>query len=106
MICLSGPLRRAAIILPVVVLGTTTGCLATRNDLRVLQGDIATLRTELSRGDTEQRDALARVTALVAVANDSLARISVRTVGTQGDVRGEMRAVRDQLQQLQQQFEH
>ncbi|MEI6741438.1 MAG: tetratricopeptide repeat protein [Gemmatimonadaceae bacterium] len=80
----------------------STGCVATRNDVRILQGDIAALRTELLRDDAEHRDALAQAIKLVTVANDSLARISMRTVGTQGDVRGEMRSVRDQLQQLQQ----
>ena len=80
----------------------STGCVATRNDVRILQGDIAALRTELLRDDAEHRDALAQAIKLVAIANDSLARISMRTVGTQGDVRGEMRTVRDQLQQLQQ----
>lgn len=79
-----------------------TGCVATRNDVRILQGDIAALRTELLRDDAEHRDALAQAIKLVTIANDSLARISMRTVGTQGDVRGEMRTVRDQLQQLQQ----
>ena len=80
----------------------STGCVATRNDVRILQGDLAALRTELLRDDAEHRDALAQAIKLVTVANDSLARISMRTVGTQGDVRGEMRTVRDQLQQLQQ----
>jgi tol-pal system protein YbgF len=38
---------------------------------------------------------------LLAVASDSVAKISARTVGIQGDVRGEMRVVREQLLQVQ-----
>jgi tol-pal system protein YbgF len=87
--------------LPLVVLVTTGGCFATRGDVRIVQSDIATLRTELLKNQQDQKDALAQTQRLIQVASDSLAKVSARTVGIQGDVRGEMRGVREQLLQIQ-----
>lgn len=87
--------------LPLVVLVTTGGCFATRGDVRIVQGDIATLRTELLKNQQDQKDALVQTQRLIQVASDSLAKVSARTVGIQGDVRGEMRGVREQLLQIQ-----
>lgn len=86
---------------PLVALVATGGCFATRGDMRILQGDITAMRAELLQNQLEQKDALAQTQRLLAVASDSLARVSARTVGIQGDVRGEMRAVREQLLQVQ-----
>lgn len=86
---------------PLVALVATGGCFATRNDVRIVQTDVASLRSEMLKSDASLRDQLTQALRLLAVANDSLARISARTVGTQGDVRGEMRAVKDQLSQVQ-----
>lgn len=69
--------------------------------MRILQGDITAMRTEVLKNQLEQREALAQTQRLLQVASDSLARVSARTVGIQGDVRGEMRAVREQLLQVQ-----
>lgn len=88
-------------LVPLVALVATGGCFATRGDLRILQGDITTMRAELLKGQQEQKDALTQTQRLLAVASDSLAKVSARTVGIQGDVRGEMRAVREQLLQVQ-----
>jgi tol-pal system protein YbgF len=88
-------------LLPVLVLVATGGCFATRGDVRILQGDIATMRTDLLKGQQEQRDALTQAYRTLQVVSDSLARVSARTVGMQGDSRGEMRAIREQLLQIQ-----
>ena len=88
-------------LFPLVVLAATGGCFATRGDVRIVQNDIYALRAELLKGQVEHRDALAQTVQLLQVAADSLARISTRTVGIQGDVRGEMRAIREQLVQVQ-----
>lgn len=88
-------------LVPLVALVATGGCFATRGDMRILQGDISAMRAELLQNQLEQKDALAQTQRLLAVASDSLARVSARTVGIQGDVRGEMRAVREQLLQVQ-----
>ena len=88
-------------IVPLAALIAAGGCFATRSDVRIVQSDVASLRTELLRRDTEQRDALVQASRLIATANDSLARIGARTVSIQGDVRGEMRSIKEQLLQVQ-----
>jgi tol-pal system protein YbgF len=88
-------------LVPLVALAATGGCFATRGDMRILQGDITAMRTEVLKNQLEQREALAQTQRLLQVASDSLSRVSARTVGIQGDVRGEMRAVREQLLQVQ-----
>ncbi len=93
--------RRVWRLVPLVALAATGGCFATRGDVRILQGDIAAMRAEVLKGQQDQKDALAQTQRLLAVASDSVAKISARTVGIQGDVRGEMRAVREQLLQVQ-----
>ncbi len=86
---------------PLVLLSTLGACFATRSDVRIVQSDVAALRTELVRNDTEQKDALAAAVKLLRTVSDSVALISSRTVSLQGDVRGEMRAVKEQLLVLQ-----
>ncbi|MBL0172639.1 MAG: tol-pal system protein YbgF [Gemmatimonadaceae bacterium] len=93
--------RRVRRMIPFVALLATGGCFATRSDVRIVQSDVASLRTELLRRDTEQRDALLQASRLIATANDSLGRISARTVSIQGDVRGELRNIKEQLLQVQ-----
>ncbi|MCA0376422.1 MAG: tol-pal system protein YbgF [Gemmatimonadetes bacterium] len=95
-------LRRTLRLAPLLFLPGAVGCFATRGDVRVLQGDIATVRADLMRSQQEHRDALAKVAASLQVVSDSLARVGARTVSIQGDARGDMRAIRDQLLQLQQ----
>jgi tol-pal system protein YbgF len=92
---------RAVRVLPLVALVATGGCFATRSDVRVLQGDIAAMRTDVLKQQAELREALAVTAKQLQVASDSLSRLSARTVGIQGDSRGETRAIRDQLNQLQ-----
>jgi len=93
--------RRVWRMLPLAALVAAGGCFATRSDVRIVQSDVASLRTELLRNDAEQRATLAQALKLLGAASDSLARMSARTVGIQGDVRGEMRAVKEQLLQVQ-----
>lgn len=93
--------RRVWRVLPLTALAAVSGCFATRNDVRIVQSDLVALRTELLRNDADQKAALAQAMSVLAAATDSLARISNRTVSIQGDVRGEMRAVKEQLLQVQ-----
>jgi tol-pal system protein YbgF len=88
-------------IVPLVALVATGGCFATRGDVRILQGDIAATRAELLKNQLDQQEALLQTQRLLQVASDSLTRVSARTVSIQGDVRGDMRAVREQLLQIQ-----
>jgi tol-pal system protein YbgF len=94
-------IRRVWRLVPLTALAVVGGCFATRSDVRIVQSDIATLRTELSRRDAEQKEQLVQAMRLITIANDSLTRISARTVGIQGDVRGEMRQIKEQLLQVQ-----
>ncbi|MCC6242873.1 MAG: tol-pal system protein YbgF [Gemmatimonadaceae bacterium] len=93
--------RRVWRVLPLTALAVVSGCFATRNDVRIVQSDLVALRTELLKNDADQKATLARAMTVLAAATDSLARISARTVSIQGDVRGEMRAVKEQLLQVQ-----
>ncbi|MDQ8161922.1 MAG: tol-pal system protein YbgF [Gemmatimonadota bacterium] len=88
-------------LLPLVALVATGGCFATRGDVRIVQNDLASLRVELLKNQLDQREALTQTMRLLQVATDSLSRVSARTVSIQGDVRGEMRAVREQMLQVQ-----
>ncbi|MEN9508427.1 MAG: hypothetical protein RLZZ621_990, partial [Gemmatimonadota bacterium] len=87
--------------LPLVALMATGGCFATRGDVRLVQGDVASLRADLLRTQQEQQQAIQQTLRLLQVASDSLTRIGARTVSIQGDVRGEMRGIREQLLQVQ-----
>lgn len=88
-------------VVPLVALVATGGCFATRGDVRIVQSDISSLRTEMLKHQVEQRDVLTQTMRMLQVASDSLSKVSARTVGIQGDVRGEMRAIREQLLQVQ-----
>ncbi len=88
-------------LIPLVVLVATGGCFATRGDVRIVQDNVLSLRTELLRQQEQHQESLNQALRLLQLASDSLARVSARTVSIQGDVRGEMRAVREQLLQVQ-----
>ena len=88
-------------LLPLVVLVATAGCFATRGDVRIVQSDISSLRAEILKNQLEQRDALTQTMRMLQVASDSLSKVSARTVSIQGDMRGDMRAIREQMLQVQ-----
>jgi len=88
-------------LVPLVALVATGGCFATRGDVRIVQSDILALRTEVVRQQEQHQETLTQTLRLLQVASDSLSRVSSRTVSIQGDVRGEMRAIREQLLQVQ-----
>jgi TolA-binding protein len=83
----------------------TTACFATRSDVRVLQGDILTLRREAAMADTartRQAEQLnARLTSTLATVNDSLRALGARVVASNGDNRSDFRQVREMIIQLQ-----
>jgi tol-pal system protein YbgF len=84
-----------------VALAATGGCFATRGDVRIVQSDISSLRAEILKNQLEQRDALTQTMRMLQVASDSLSKVSARTVSIQGDMRGDMRAIREQMLQVQ-----
>lgn len=88
-------------LVPLVALLATGGCFATRGDVRIVQNDVLTLRSEMLRQQQQHQESLTQTMRLLQVASDSLSRVGARTVSIQGDVRGEMRAIREQLLQVQ-----
>ncbi|GMV11675.1 MAG TPA: tol-pal system protein YbgF [Gemmatimonadaceae bacterium] len=79
----------------------TAGCFATRNDMRILQGDILSFRTEAARADSARARQLAAVAASLGTVADSVRATSDRLTRFQGDSRGELRAIQQQLLQIQ-----
>jgi tol-pal system protein YbgF len=84
-----------------VVLVATGGCFATRGDVRIVQSDIAALRAELLKSQLAQHEALIQNRQMLERTGDSLSKVSARTVSIQGDLRGELRAIREQMLQVQ-----
>lgn len=105
----SRSVRRALRVLwaPVVVL-TAGACLATRNDVRTLQSDIATLRAETARADSVHRAQAQQAARQVAALADSLrgvnaflVRFSTDVSRFQGDLTLTMHSFGQQLIALQ-----
>jgi tol-pal system protein YbgF len=98
-----GPARRAlALSGATVLLLGSTGCFATRGDMRILQGDINTVRSESQRSAQAQAQALTETARILQAVSDSLSRLSSRQLAFEGDARGEFRRVNEQLIQVQQ----
>lgn len=79
----------------------TAGCFATRSDMRVLQGDILSFRTEAVRADSARARQIASVAAVLGAVADSVRATSDRLTRFQGDTRGDLRAIQQQLLQVQ-----
>ncbi|MEP6765738.1 MAG: tetratricopeptide repeat protein [Gemmatimonadaceae bacterium] len=93
---------RVARLIPLAAFVAASGCFATRNDVRTVQADIASMRTELLKNDTEQRDGLTRAMRTLQAATDSITAMSARMYSIQGNISGGLRAVNDQLLAIQQ----
>ena len=90
--------RRAVALAIVPVVTMTTGaCFATRNDVRVLQGDIAVLRAEATRADSMHREQLRQVSRQVGVVNDSVRTVATVLSRFQGDVSLSLHNIGQQL---------
>ena len=92
---------RAALLAVPVLLLSSTGCFATRGDVRILQQDINTVRTESQRSAQAQAQSLAETARILQLVSDSLTRISSRQLAFEGDTRGELRRVNEQLLRVQ-----
>jgi len=91
--------RRLAVVAALPL--TTAACFATRADVRVLQQDIATVRTETARADSARVAQLDRVASQLGAVNDSLRAMSSRAARFPGDARDALRSVGEQLIQVQ-----
>lgn len=91
-------LRRLA---PVALLATGA-CFATREDMRVLQTQMDGMRADAARADSTRRAQLDQVIASLRIVHDSLGLVSTRMVKMQGDFRGDLYEMGQQLIQIQQ----
>ena len=83
----------------------SSACFATRNDVRILQTDVQTLRMEAARADSMRARQIAslittRNTTLASL-SDSVREASMRLGRFLGDTRQELRVVEEQLLQIQ-----
>lgn len=92
---------RAALLAVPALLLSSAGCFATRGDVRILQQDINTVRTESQRSAQAQAQSLAEAARVLQLVSDSLTRISSRQLAFEGDTRGELRRVNEQLLRVQ-----
>ena len=88
------------VVLPVAVC-VVTGCFATREDVRTLQENVSSLRSERLAADSVRRLQIDRVLADLALVNDSLRALGARTTKWQGDMSGDLYAMGQQLIQIQ-----
>jgi tol-pal system protein YbgF len=94
-------IRGARCLVPLVLLATGA-CFATREDVQALHADVQSLRADNARSDSARRAALDRVVTSMNVVRDSLGLLSARVFKMQGDVRGDLYNVGQQLLQIQQ----
>lgn len=92
------------LLAPAALVIASSGCFATRNDVRILQEDIYSLRTMQARADSARARQLADITTtlnttLVSV-RDSVRDLGARLVSFQGSTRQELYSIGQQLLQL------
>ncbi len=84
-----------------VALVATGACFATREDVQVLQDDLARYRAEQAQSDSVMRAQVNQMLVLLGSANDSVSSLSNRLVRFQGDMRGDLYSLGQQLLQVQ-----
>jgi TolA-binding protein len=87
-------------ILLVAIPLTTGACFATRNDVRIIQGDIFAMRAAVARADSQRAQQIAAIQATLAVAYDSLRHVSGRLNTLEGDTRQSFYSIDQQLLQI------
>lgn len=92
------------LIVPFVLLLSSSACFATRNDVRILQEDILALRTANARADSARARQLADLTTTLnttlVVVRDSVKEVGGRLDSFQGSTRQDLRSIGQQLLQL------
>ena len=84
-----------------VALIATGACFATQSDVRVLQTDVQTLRVERHRQDSLMLQRFDELMASLRTTNDTVRALSDRVTRLQGDVRGDLFQMNQQLLQIQ-----
>src|SRR5205823_5307226 len=88
--------RRALLVPPALVaLLACGGCFATRNDVRLLQADISTLRAERAYGDSARAAQIDRIIRQLSVTSDTLRSLATQSNRFQGDARESLRELRE-----------
>ena len=87
---------------PVAFALTTGACFATRNDVRILQEDVAAARTAMLRADSARAAQIAEVAATLGLVTDSVRSANARLERWQANATGELRSIQEQLIQVQQ----
>jgi tol-pal system protein YbgF len=85
----------------VVLALSTTACMASKGDIRVLQDELRSLRSSIAQTDTVRRAQADTAMMLIARANDSLRVLSTRFSAFQANVTGGMYDMNRQLLQIQ-----
>lgn len=84
-----------------VALVAAGACFATQSDVRVLQTDVQTLRAERARQDSVMQQRFEELMASLRTTNDSVRSLANRVTRLQGDVRGDLFQMNQQLLQIQ-----
>ena len=85
----------------VVLASSTTACMASKGDVRVLQDELRALRSSIAQTDTARRAQADTALMLIARTNDSLRLLSNRFSAFQANVTGGMYDMNRQLLQIQ-----
>ena len=93
-------LRVLARLAPVAFLATGA-CVATRNDVRILQQDLSVMRTEAAQRDSARARRLDELLAVLARSNDSVVAVSQRLVKFQGEALGDTKKIQEMIIQVQ-----
>lgn len=90
-----------AVVRLLLLVVATTGCFATRSDVKLLQQDLVVMRTESARTDSVLRAQLQQVTTTLAMSSDSMRVLSARMARLSGDLQGTLYDLGQQLVQIQ-----
>jgi tol-pal system protein YbgF len=93
--------RLVARLAPVAFVFATGACFATRSDVRILQQDVANVRTSQQKADSALAAHLAEVAATLGHVTDSLKSANLRVASWQANAQGDLRSIREQLVQIQ-----
>ena len=80
---------------------STTACFASKGDVRILQDELRSLRSEIAQTDTVRRAQADTAMILISKANDSLRLLSTRFAAFQANVTGGLYDMNRQLLQIQ-----
>jgi tol-pal system protein YbgF len=96
--------RRPSIARAIAILALTvvsSGCFATRNDVRILQGDIFAMRAEAARADSARQRQIAELSTAIQASlrtvTDSVREVTNRLGRFQAEVRQDLEAIERQL---------